>query len=236
MTIPDRLDALHDGEQELRARSCAIIAKDPKLFLHMEVTQAVMDLLDQFRQYPTEDEDLKVVQALGLRAFNALASSIKLTLSGYYQNGSLLLRDVLETSFLLDYFSTHPCVIQDWRVADRGTIGRRFKPIDIRKALDERDGFTGLKRANQYQLLSDLAGHPSMLSFRMLCPQGMDAQLGPFVDSSVISAVFEEMGKLAVHLGEIIDRFLPAEWAPAMSARLEFARLKLDWIEAFYSS
>jgi hypothetical protein len=41
-------------------------------------TKKVMSLLDTLRRFPTEDEDLKVIQLLGIRTFNAFASATKL--------------------------------------------------------------------------------------------------------------------------------------------------------------
>ena len=97
----ENLTLLHDGEEELRARAIAELYENPRLFLHFNVAEQAMDLIDVFRQISTNDDDLKVVKLLGMRMFNALASAIKLMLSGYYQTSAMLLRDILETVFLL---------------------------------------------------------------------------------------------------------------------------------------
>src|SRR3546814_17785988 len=108
-----------------------------------------MDLIDVFRQFDTSDEDIKVIQVLGMRIFNALGAALKLSLSGYHQNSALILRDVLETTFLIDYFSSNPEKIKCWRSADKKISMKEFSPVKIREALDARDGYTEKKRRSE---------------------------------------------------------------------------------------
>jgi hypothetical protein len=91
--IPENILRLHTGEESLRAKALALVEADARLALHLDMTVHVMDLFDILRQFPTEDEDLKVIQVLGIRTFNAFASAIKLMLSGYSQKSTLILRD-----------------------------------------------------------------------------------------------------------------------------------------------
>jgi hypothetical protein len=191
--IPENILRLHACEESLRAQALALIEADARLALHLGIAVHVMDLFDILRQFPTEDEDLKVIQVLGIRTFNAFASAIKLMLSGYSQ----------KCTFLVDLFRTERSAILRWRTADKQARLKEFKPIKVREALDARDGFTTKKRAAMYGLFSELAGHPSMLSIAMLRPKGMDAHCGPFLDPTALEAVFSEMGRLAVQAGEI---------------------------------
>jgi hypothetical protein len=46
-----------------------------------------------------------------------------------------------------------------WKTADRATRRELFDPVQIRQAMDKRDGDTQLRRAEQYRKLSELA-HP----------------------------------------------------------------------------
>ncbi|MBR1121894.1 hypothetical protein JQ628_10260 [Bradyrhizobium lablabi] len=99
-----------------------------------------MELAEVLRQFSTSDEDLKVVQMLGMRTFNAFGASLKLLLSGYHQNGALILRNVLETAFLLDLFRSNRSLITKWRFADkkaRESAGgaRRARWIHLKKAV-----------------------------------------------------------------------------------------------------
>lgn len=233
--IPTNLMNLHRQEEQLRAKALEHVAADDRLSLHLHVVQHAMDLADILRQFDTNDENLKVIQILGMRVFNAFGASIKLALSGYAQNSALIMRDILETVFLLDFFEGDRKKIEQWRFADKKAIRRNFKQIDIRKALDERDGFRGMKRAQVYELFSELAGHPTMKSAFMMRPQkDGDAVIGPFIEKTTVEAVLSEMGKLAVQVGEILDAFFPEEWAAPLPARMAFAEIKREWIATFY--
>src|SRR5262245_55594183 len=95
--IPPNLASLHAGEEFLRGKAISLIAVDERLKLHLTIIEAAMDLADVLRQFDTADEDLKVIQLLGMRTFNAFGAGMKLALSGYSQNSALILRDVLET-------------------------------------------------------------------------------------------------------------------------------------------
>ena len=233
-SFPENLVRLHLGEEQLRQKALHFLSNDHRLQQHAMIIECVMDMLDLLRQNRTDDEDMKVVQILGMRVFNAFAVSVKLTLSGYSQNAALVLRDILETFFLLDLFSSAPNKIEHWRMADRKTRLKEFKPIKVRELLDSRDGFTELKRAAHYELFSELAGHASMQSIAMLRPQGMEAQIGPFIDPTALEAVLSEAGRLAIGVGEVIDRFFPGDWVNAKPHREQFAILKRDCIATFY--
>lgn len=232
--IPENIRLLHQGEEDLRAAALGLIEGNELLSLHLVVTVDAMDLLDVLRQYQTEDEDIRAVQAIGVRTFNSLASAIKLLLSGYSQTATLLLRPVLEDVFLADFFRTDRSAISRWRLADKKTAWNHFSPIKIRMALDARDGFDTKKRAEMYQLFSDLAGHASMRSFAMLRPKGMGIHSGPFLDPTVLEAVLSELGRLSVQVGETFGAFMPQDWVHGRATLAGFEASKLDWLKTFY--
>lgn len=231
--LPENLALLHRCEEELRQRALETVAGDPRLVLHLVVIEEAMDLADTLRRYETSDEDLKVIQMLGMRTFNAFAASLKLALSGYGQNGALIMRDILETIFLLDLFKGDRAAIQRWRLADKRKRMKQFSPVRVREALDARDGFTGKKRAEVYELFSERAGHPNMKSVFMMRPQkDGDAVIGPFIEVGALGAVLAELGRLAVQAGEILTPFFPA--AHAQESRRSFAAARLKWLSTFY--
>ena len=168
--IPDNLIDLHRQEEELRRKAIEWIAGDVRLSLHFAAIEQAMNLADVLRQFNTQNEDLKVIQMLGIRTFNAFGASLKLALSGYSQNGALVMRDILETVFLIDLFQGDRKLIKKWRLADKTTLDKEFMPVKVRMALDSRDGFTSKKREAIYKLFSELAGHPTMKSALMLRP------------------------------------------------------------------
>jgi len=231
------LQGLWDQEDKLRQKAVELVAQDKRLQLHLAAIECAMNLAYVFRQFPTDDEDIKVVQVLGMRMFNAFGSSTKLGLSGYSQNSALIMRDILETVFLLDLFKDDKKNIEQWRLADKHERMRDFRPVAVRKALDARDGFTEKKRAEAYELLSELAAHPTMSSVLMMRPsEGGDAVIGPFVETTTLEAVLAELGKLAIQVGETLDQFFPETWEYGFEARVVFAEVKREWLDECYSA
>jgi hypothetical protein len=112
---------------------------------------------------------------------------------------------------------------------------KEFSPVKVREALDARDGFTSKKRFEMYELFSELSGHPNMKSSWMTRPKkDGDAVIGPFVEATALEAVISEMGRLAVQVGEQLNRSFPANWEQGMPSRVAFVQLKQNWIDTFY--
>ena len=232
--ILNNLRSLHGQEEFLREKALELVAADGRLALHARVVENAMDLAYFLRQVPTEAEDMKVIHVLGMRTFNAFGASFKLALSGYMQNSALVMRDILETVFLLSLFSGDRILITRWRFADDRTRKRDFSPAAVRKALDERDGFEGRKREEIYRMFSELAAHPTMKSAYLMRPQkDGDAVIGPFIAADALEAVLSEMGRLAVQVGEVLDHFFPEKWADVLPAREDYARGRLEWFATF---
>jgi hypothetical protein len=80
------------------------------------------------------------IQLFGIRLFNASASALALMLAGYYQNSLTLLRDLLETGFLLHYFAIDRSKINEWKCSDETTRHKNFRPVIIRQHFDKLPG------------------------------------------------------------------------------------------------
>ena len=232
--ILDNLNALHAEEEALRLKALGLVADDSQLQLHISVIGNAMNLADVFRKFPTDNEDLKAIQMLGMRTFNGFGSSLKLALSGYGQNSVLILRLILEHVFLLDLLSGNRSLIVRWRCADEKERIDQFKPLEVRKSLDSRDGFTKKERYQHYKLLSELAGHPTMQSVYMMRPrQDGAAQSMPFVEEGVLKPVLLEMARLAVMFGDILDRFFFDTWVDGHQTRADYKSARRRWLGAF---
>lgn len=233
--MPDNLESLHFQEEQLRGKALALVAQEQRLALHIGVVEQAMNLCDLLRQYPTDDEDLKVIQMLGMRMFNAFGASLKLALSGYFQNSALIMRDILETVFLVDLFIGDQALIEKWRFADDRTRKKDFSPIAVRKALDARYGHTSRRREELYKLFSELAGHPTMKSAWMMRPQkDGDAVIGPFIEKTSLDAVLSEMGRIAIQAGQHLAAFFPRDWPPGFAPHQEFTGAARQWLATFY--
>lgn len=171
--IQSKLMGLAAQEQTLRERALAAVASNDDLILHLGVTEAAMDLIVLLQQSPRDagDQDKAALTLLSMRLFNSLGSSLTLMLTGYYQSSAMVLRDVHETIFLLDYLLTDPARVTRWRSCTPKERDREFKQVNIRTELDARDGFTSMKRAEQYKMFCSLASHPTPDGFAMLRPK-----------------------------------------------------------------
>jgi hypothetical protein len=202
VTPADNLASLHRLEEQLREQSLAVITNDPTLSEHWTFLAQAMGAIYTFtHDHPHTSNDELTLQYLGVRLFNAAGASIKLATVGYYQKAFHQVRDILETSFLVDYLSTYPEKIDDWRRADKKNRIAQFGPGVIRNALDKRDGYTSGERKRFYDLISEAASHPTHAGIA-LTATGPDnlVQVGPFFDQK----------KLRVWLQEIVLRLSPA--------------------------
>jgi hypothetical protein len=183
-------------------KTLATIKADAALSDHWNLVAEAMNAIYAFsHDHPHGSEDELALQYLGIRLFNAAGASIKLAFAGYYQGAFGHVRDVIETSFLVDYLSTHPKEIDEWRRADRKKRMTHFGPGRIRTALDKRDGYTSGERKRIYDLISEYATHASYpgVTLTTTGPANM-AQVGPFFDEQ----------KLRSWLGEMALRLSPA--------------------------
>ena len=232
--ILDNLRALHAEEEKLRLKALGLVARDSQLQLHISVIGNAMNLADLFRQFPTDDEDMKAIQLLGMRAFNAFGSSLKLALSGYGQNSALIMRLILEIVFLLELLEGDRSLIERWRCADEKERKEKFWPAPVRNALDVRSGFKEKKREQHYKLFSEFAGHPTMKSVVMMRPrQDGDAQGMPFVEEGVLKNLLYEMARFAVMFGDILGRFFFKTWVDGHRARADYKRAQKCWREVW---
>jgi hypothetical protein len=206
MAATDNLTSLHKHEEELRARSLAAIEADAPLSDHWNLVAEAMNAIFAFtHDHAHESENELTLQYLGIRLFNAAGASVKLALSGYYQKAFDQVRDVIETYFLVDYLSTYPEKIDEWKHADKKKRISHFGPGVIRNALDKRDGYTSGERKKIYDLISELASHASYpgISLTTTGPANM-AQVGPFFDEKKLATWLQEMAMRLSHAAMIL--------------------------------
>ena len=206
MAASDNLTSLHKHEEELRARSLATIEADASLSDHWNLVAEAMNAIYAFtHDHAHESENELTLQYLGVRLFNAAGASVKLALSGYYQKALDHVRDVIETYFLVDYLSTYPEKIDEWKRADKKKRISHFGPGIIRSALDKRDGHTSGQRKKIYDFISELASHASYsgISLTTTGPANM-AQVGPFLDEKKLAAWLQEIAMRLSHAAVIL--------------------------------
>jgi hypothetical protein len=200
MAATDNLTSLHKREEELRAGSLGAIGADAAL------SDEAMNAIWAFtHDHVHGSEDELTLQLLGIRLFNAAGSSIRLAMAGYYQGAFAHVRDVIETSFLIDYFTTFPAEIAEWRQADKRKRMSRFGAGRIRTVLDKRAGYTSGERKRIYDTISEYATHASYPGVTLITtgPENM-AQVGPFFDERKLRSWLGEMAMRLSHAAMVL--------------------------------
>lgn len=234
-SLPDNFARLHGGEEIVRSKSLEFALQSDDLSLHLQAAEASANYIHHIiHRDEHRDEDDLTVRLLGIRMFNGLNGALKLLLSGYYQNSTLLQRDIIETFFLLDYFSSEPGAIARWRTSDDKALRSSFTPVVVRKALDARDGFQEKKREASYKLFSNLAGHPHPKGFAMFRLPNGKHHCGPFFEPVPFRATLAELGRNAIQAGGILGKFFDPMSKLDHVAVISFLRVHHRWMTTFY--
>jgi hypothetical protein len=189
----DNLKTTHDHEEKLWKESFNLIESKPHWKRRLIVVEKALNVAFTFtHDYVHKTDDELTLQFLGIRLFNTGACALKLGLSGYYQQSFALLRDIVEVGFLLHFFGYWPERISDWKKCTEDERKKRFAPVKVRIALDEREGNMEKKRAATYNTLSQYGSHATYRGFRMTT-RGNIGEIGPFVDERNLRALVEEL-------------------------------------------
>jgi hypothetical protein len=235
--FPNNLDLLAAGEEKIRLLSKTAIEASEDLSLHARMVERAMNLLDYTsKRRPHSDEDDLVLQMLAARLFNSGASAMKLLMGGFYQSAVMILRDILETTFLLDFFHTNRDQIAAWRTCDEKQRRTKFGAVKIRIALDDRDGYTERKREEAYNLLCQLGTHPTYAGFQMLQAKGSNLVIvGPFFEESSLDAVLSELAKTIMQAGAQ-TRYPEERSIEDYRLSIDYLTMQADWSDHFWGT
>lgn len=231
--IPENLTLLHSHEEDLRAKSIALIEASEDLSLHVSMIELCMDMMQYVRtNTPEMNEDQVIVALIGASVFNSMASAFKLLLGGYYQSSGLQIRFIMESGWLLDYFKTDPKLVQEWKSTPEDKRQNVFRPGKIRDQLDKRDGFTKKKREAHYKRLCVLCGHPTFAGFAMLRPEpNADAHMGPFLVPDLLQGCIQELVQVSITTWQSFMCFFPPKTLSDYRARIHYIEKQNDWFK-----
>jgi hypothetical protein len=231
--LPENLTSLHEHEERIRADSLGLIDKNPNFREHLSMIHGAMAIIYALaHDHANASDDELTVQYLGLRLFNSAASSLKLSLSGYYQSAFALVRDIFEAVALLDFMRSHPDQIAVWKASDKNQRISKFGPGAIRKALNERDQFPGNKRKEMYDRLSEYASHATAPGFHLLAPEGL-GKIGPFLSEKYLKAWLEEAVKFLVHGATIFMEHFAKVEPPLLLEKASFLDQATHWRDRY---
>lgn len=224
------------GEREIREQSMAAIEADADLLQHVQLIEAVMDHMDFHAVLRAKDLDQETVQMLGARMFNDLSSAFGQLTRGYYQVAAMILRDVMEITFLLGMFDHDNTQITKWRAADDKTLKKDFKPIEVRLFLEGYDQWKGgNRRAEMYSMFCEYAAHATWKGFALMGPTGGGKRtIGPFFDRPLMKAIIEEMAQLTAQAGNNYASFFSRDGSiAALETDLRRLEITSAWAEHF---
>jgi len=232
--LPDNLESLSKEEERICTESKLYINAESDLKEHLDIVHDSLDILFHLSvKYENQTEDEETIQLLGIRLFNSIVISLKLLLAGYYQGSAYIQRDILETGFLLDYFSLEPSKISEWKNSNNEERIDKFRPVVIRRALDGRDGARQRKREKIYRLFCEAATHPTYTGFQLLAPDGM-VIIGPFFNDRILKSTIEELVmRLPLFTLIFIQHFknLPPGF---LKLQIKYVTALKPWMEQYY--
>lgn len=200
--IPANLSSLWREEDSVINWSLQIIAEPDRTYLvdHLELVEVYMDCVDQLRQKAPTGDYHSAYMGLFLRSFDSLGRCVRSALSGDYTCSAMMARDLLETQFLISYLQDDPKRPVEWLHADPKQRKKVYKPVEIRQALDARDGFKERKREQHYGVLSGIA-HPTPMSFQVKVDGKGRLGSGPQRNPDLLEGCLQEAARQVMLLG-----------------------------------
>jgi hypothetical protein len=185
-------------EETQRRQSLSAIHNSRALSRYAAVVDASIAVLgDISAVYKSVDDNEVMLQYLTAQILNSASAGLSLLLSGYYQQSTLLQRHMLEVGFLLDYLRSNLARAAEWRsLGSEGRLPPGFTTGRLIPALDKRDRLTASGRKQTYDILSNLAAHPTPQSRRMIV-SGDYRMIGPFFNCQYLK---NSLGELARNL------------------------------------
>ena len=228
--LPEKLKNLSKEEEKIKASSITLLKSDEISDRRLTAYEQAMDVVFSLvKDHKNRTDDELTIQYVGIRLFNALAVSLRLMLSGYYQISFAIQRDIIEMYFLLDYFIYCPGKISEWKNASNDERIRNYNPGKIRDILDKRDGLVNKKRAKKYKMFCEYAAHVSYAGNKLVAPKGL-GELGPFFDEKYLKGCFTELienGFYAVL--QFMGHFKDIKGKNILKTKNDFLKQIADW-------
>ena len=186
-----------------------MISANQELRNHVDLINAALDFIRRMViAEPHRSDDHLILLRLSVRCFNSAAAALRLIRCGYWQPAFALIRDLLETMFLLDLLSHDAAEVTRWRTLPEKERKKAFSPVKVRERLDFRDGYT--ERTKAYDRLSAYAAHATPEGFVVISPQMM-TQVGPFPSERHLQAALQELAKHVANVSAIIGAIVKTE-------------------------
>lgn len=220
--VPQNLASLWAAEDEMMAWAATIVASEDYLQDHLDLIEVYMDCVDMVRRSaPSGDRSIAIV-GLFLRTFDASSYCVRSAMSGNYTGCAMYARDLLETQFLLSYLLDENGRPEAWLSSDPKSNPEEYRPVNIRKYLDKRDGFVEKKREQSYKALSKLGAHPSPGGLELKRDGGRAINSGPFKQRDTLEQCIQEAARVVLPLCGLLHDYCLSEVknGPSITSRL----------------
>jgi hypothetical protein len=233
-SLPYNYESTYKHEEEIREKSVLVIKSNQALQEHLDfIYESLNAIYTLSIVYECRNDDEQTIQFLGIRIFNSVIASIKLFFSGYYQVAFMVIRDILETGFLLDFFTIDKAEILHWKKCSSSERRKVFNPAAIRKALDNRSGSNGGKRKEMYQMYCEYATHPTYQGTKLISLDGL-VQIGPFMDEDTLGAIIHELAIQLVYAVLEFAKHFEALPGDVLMTIVEYTKKGITWIENYF--
>lgn len=185
-----------------------IILKNRALQLNIHVANAAIEAIKAAAYLQLESPQDITVLRLGIRLINSAGAGGYAALAGFYQPCAAHIRDIIEVSFLLDYFHRDITQIEKWRLATAKERRAEFRPKVIRDRLNKMDGKDRSYRDKAYADFSRHGTHAHPEGFALINISSHTA-IGPFADEQRLFGLSYELAlylsSATVYLCQCID-------------------------------
>jgi hypothetical protein len=215
-------------EGPIEQQSIRWLEADPELRQHIELINRCFEVMHTLLLLNKQwSEDEFTIIRLGVRLLNAAGSGSKCARSGYYQPAFAMTRDLIETSFLLDYFKLHPDKIRLWRESNSKTRYDKFKPSGLRKALASAESFKA-PRQEIYAWYCENATHPSPDGIELISTlDGL--RVGPFSDLERLTLFMHDLAWRFSAATMTFAKHLAEHSVETFAIQMQFFRALRDW-------
>ncbi len=220
-------------ERRIEAQQDRTIGAAAELLDQVNIINAALHSTSEIlRLYSHSNEDELTALRLALRCFNSSAAALRLLRCGYYQPSFSMIRDLIETTFLLDLFAKKPSDLKLWRILSEKKRRQQFAPFKVRKKLDEMSDFEDSKRTQIYQMLSNYAAHPTPEGFQIISPNNM-TKVGPFSDAKLLKAGLGDLSKHLALATLIIFEHVRSDDIDIRSVKKQFINTSSQWWDKY---
>lgn len=209
--VPKNLMCLWGTEDETLVWATEVVASENYLQDHLQLIETYMDCVNMVRQSANNDKRSIALVGLFLRTFDASSYCLRSAMSGNYTGSAMYARDILETQFLLNYLLDAPGRPEEWLRSDPKNPPKEYNPVEIRKKLDERDGFEEKRRMESYKAFSVLGAHPNPGGFELKRDSARRIHAGPFKQRETLELCIQEAARAVLPLCEMLRDYCISE-------------------------